>query len=131
MRTHNAFLSVAAPVGFGFNTGFGKGGSLGLFTSIIDVGAIAAFRFGDNDAADLPALSIKNILAPGAYLVYGFPCDLPLSLGFGAQLGPNLREINTTPDPSMPDVIEPVFKNGWKYGFFLAVDIPLFNLYVR
>ncbi len=119
------YLSVAAPIGFSFSKGFNKGGSLSLFTPLLDVGALAAFRFKDETTNDLPDLNIKNILAPGGYLVYGFGGDIPLSLGAGVQLGPNLRAIETA--TSMPEI----FDNGWRWGVFLSVDIPLFDLYVR
>ncbi len=125
LKGKNGFFSVAAPVGFSFNTGFGKGGSLGLFTSLIDVGALAAIRFEDETTKDLPDLNLKNILAPGAYVVYGFGGDIPLALGLGGQLGPNLRAIEV--DANMPAQ----FDSGWRWGLFLAVDIPIFNLYVR
>lgn len=116
------FMAVAAPVGISFNTGFGRKGSFGLYTSIIDVGALASFRFGDSMTDDLPDLSFKNILAPGGYAIYGFGGDIPLTVGFGAQLGPNLRAIKGS---------DGVFDEGWRWGAFISVDIPLFNLYVR
>ncbi len=127
--THDAFLSVSAPVGIGFNFGFERAGSLGLFTSLIDVGAIAAYRFDDANSADLPELNIKNILAPGGYLIYGFGADLPLSLGVGAQLGPNLRRVGDPVSGSSTAFVE--LSDGWRWGAFLTVDIPVINLFVR
>lgn len=119
------FFAVAAPVGFSFSTGFRKGGSLSLYTPLLDVGAIAALRFDDDNTEDLPDLDLRNIIAPGAYAVYGFGGDIPMAFGLGAQLGPNLRAINVN------DNSAEIFDKGWRWGIFLAVDIPIFNLYVR
>lgn len=115
------FAAVSAPLGFAANWGFRERGSLSLFVPVIDVGALAAFRFRD-DASNLPELKWGNIIAPGAYLAYGFGKGLPLTAGIGAQLGPNLRKISST---------DTELANGWRYGVFFSVDIPIFNLYGR
>lgn len=100
-------------------------GSFSLFAPIIDVGALVAFRFNDPISNDLPELQWSNLLSPGLYAVYGFGNSLPLSIGLGAQRGPNLRKIN---DPTRPDLSQ---TSGWRYGAFLSVDIPVFNLFVQ
>ncbi len=121
---------LSAPVGFtvswmlGHQTeGRRSPASFSLFAPIIDVGALATFRFNDPFTNDLPDLKWGNLLAPGIYGVYGFPNDLPISLGLGAQRGPNLRTITT----GNADIKA----SGWRYGVFLAVDIPVFNLFVQ
>lgn len=121
----SGFAAVAAPVGLAISKGFHEKGSLSLFVPIIDVGALVAFRFRDDQAESLPKLTFSNIVAPGAYLAYGFFNNLPITVGVGAQLGPNLREI--TPTATQLDTSA----NGWRWGGFISVDIPIVNLYAR
>lgn len=135
--TNNAgstVLALSAPVGFTVSWKLkdkkdranGKKrtpGSFSFFAPIIDVGALAAYRLNDPNSNDLPELAWSNLLSPGLYGVYGFGNDLPISLGFGAQRGPNLRAINTGSQTTEV--------SGWRYGVFLSVDIPVFNLYVQ
>ena len=90
---------------------------------VIDVGAIAAFRFNDPDAGDLPDLKWANLFSPGAYVVWGFAKKWPIAIGLGAQRGPNLRKINSD---LMPEIKE---DSGWRYGGFISVDIPVFNFF--
>lgn len=117
-------IAISAPVGLAVNFGLGKRrGSMSFFTSIIDVGAITAFRFDDSNTADLPALKWNNILAPGAYAIYGAGWDLPVSLGIGAQLGPNLRDV-TNGQVTIVD-------RGWRIQGFIAVDIPIAHFYTK
>ena len=116
------FFALTAPVGIAISRGFGKGGSFSAFVPVLDVGAVTAFRFGDNTSR-LPELSFKNLIAPGLYGVYGFGKNIPLSVGIGAQMGPNLRKI-TKNNREMTD-------RGWRWGAFLAVDIPVFNFYSK
>jgi hypothetical protein len=118
-------VSITAPLGVGLNWGLGKRrGSLSFFSPIIDVGAITAYRFNDDNTEQLPALEWSNILAPGAFLVYGCGWDVPVSLGFGAQMGPNLRKVNVG---GVPDIAD----RGWRFQAFLGVDIPIAHFYTR
>jgi hypothetical protein len=97
-----------------------SGSSHSLFVSIIDVGAITAFRLGDDNTEALPEFTWQNILAPGAFYVFGLK-NTPLSLGAGVQYGPQLRKIddtNATLDKSLLTV-----------KAFIAVDIAIFNFY--
>ncbi len=120
-----AYVGISAPVGVSVSTGLGKGGSFSLFFPMIDVGALASYRLNDNDFDNLPKLTFKNIFSPGAYLVYGFGNDIPLSLGMGAQMGPNLREVTNEARFNVTEV------RGWRWGVFMAVDIPIFSIYNR
>lgn len=123
------FVALAAPFGFsaswalGLNSGK-KAGSISLFAPIIDVGALVAFRFDDPSSNNLPELEWSNLLAPGAYVAYGFFNELPLTFGVGVQRGPNLRKVSS-------DTGTEITASGWRVGAFFAVDIPLFNLYVQ
>jgi hypothetical protein len=116
------FGSVSAPIGLTVSKGLGDAGSLSLLVPIIDVGALVAFRFKDDQAQLLPKLSWNNIVAPGAYIAYGFFHNLPLTVGIGAQLGPALREVQV-------GSATPTLAGGWRWGGFISVDIPIFNLY--
>ncbi len=118
-------IAVSAPVGVAVSTGIGKGGSFSLFFPIIDVGALATYRLNDNDFNQLPQLSFNNVFAPGGYLVYGIGNDIPLSIGVGAQMGPNLREVSAQSQFNTTEV------RGWRWGAFIAVDIPIFSIYNR
>jgi hypothetical protein len=127
----NSFSAgVFAPVGFAFSWGSikwkeGKGGkSFSIFTSVIDVGALASFRFKDDNTAVASEIELKDIVAPGIFLVHGFGKS-PISIGAGVQMGPSLREVDPTGTAD-------VNKNYYvRAAGFIAVDIPVFNLYNR
>lgn len=115
---------VYAPVGVTFSKGLNFGklnyGSLSLLINAIDIGAVAAYRLEDEETEKLPEITLQNILAPGIGIVYGLP-DFPLSVGWSYQFGPALRKINATEADSE--------QANRRWQFFLAVDIPIFNLY--
>ncbi|PIF34313.1 hypothetical protein CLU81_4952 [Flavobacterium sp. 9] len=135
---------VTAPVGIAFSWGnIGKfksdgkpntrgkgdnivdvgGKSFTIFVPLIDVGAVAAFRAGDDGSKVASEVTLSNIISPGLYFYLGFG-KCPISLGVGAQLGPQLREVTAT------DIN--VDKNYYvRYGLNLVVDIPFFNLYTQ
>ncbi len=124
----NSIFALHAPVGINLNWGLENNkGSFSLFAPIIDVGAITAFRFGD-DTSTLPELSFKNIIAPGVYAVYGFGRDLPFALGVGAQMGPNTRKIEVD---AFGNPTENRTDSGFRIGAFLSVDIPVFHFYTK
>ncbi len=54
-------------------------------------------------------------------MVYGVP-KYPLSIGIGAQMGPHLRTVRDNGGAVMQT-------NGWRLGAFIAVDIPIVNLF--
>lgn len=116
---HNIF-AVSAPIGISVSWGLGKAGSISLFGSIVDIGAVTAFRFQDDSTQNLPQISLRNIIAPGGYLVYGVP-NLPVAIGAGLQHGPELRKVTST-------TLGVEALSGWRWGIFASVDIPLFNL---
>ena len=89
--------------------------------SLIDIGALTAYRFEDDNAEELPDLKFENVLAPGGYLVYDIP-RYPISIGFGAQLGPNLRSV-TNGNLGLNNT------KGWRWGAFIAVDIPMISVF--
>lgn len=117
----NPYYAIATPIGVSFNMGFNNYGSLGILASVLDIGALTSLRFKDNSASDLPDLKIENVFAPGAYLVYAVP-KYPIAIGIGAQLGPNLRSVKD-------NNLNVVQASGWRWGAFLAVDIPIVSFY--
>jgi len=116
----NPYYAITTPIGVTFNWGFKNFGSIGILASVLDIGALTAFRFQDDNVSELPDLKFENVLAPGGYLVYGLP-KYPIAIGFGAQLGPNLRTVT--------DGTLITQTSGWRWGAFLAVDIPIVSVY--
>ena len=115
-----AYYAVATPIGVSMNWGFKAGGSLSLLASALDVGALTAYRFKDPNVGQLPELRFENVFAPGGYLVYAVP-KYPLAVGFGAQMGPNLRSVDNGALQTST--------SGWRWGAFIAVDIPIVSIY--
>jgi len=128
-------FGVIAPIGLSWTPGFtsfGKAGSISLFTSLFDLGAIVDYKLKQEPAPtniNPDATVIKKeyevklgqIISPGGYLVYGFGANLPLSFGIGAQYGPGLSKIDS-------DNSTIVNNPSWRGNFFLAVDMPFFTL---
>jgi hypothetical protein len=97
------------------------------FISLIDIGAIAAYRFqNDKDkpqAEQIPNIQLKDIVSPGLFWSVGIP-KTPISVNLGAQFGPNLRKVNDTTN----DFSEKAYV---RYSMSICVDIPLLNLYSK
>jgi len=120
-------VGITLPVGFATSIGPCRTdcGAVTVFVSLLDVGAFGAFRLNDDRAELLPEVQLKNIIAPGLYLVYDWP-GVPLSLGGGIQRGPNVRRFETTLND-----INTIEAAGYRWSVFLSVDIPLFNLHTK
>ncbi len=128
-------FGVIAPIGISYTPGFlswQNGGSLSLFGSLFDLGAIVDYKLKKEPDASSSnpnatvvtkdySIKLGQIFSPGVYAVYGFPWKLPLSLGFGSQYGPGLSTINA-------DNTTVVGNPYWRWNFFLAVDMPFFTL---
>lgn len=121
----NRTYGFIAPIGIAYTPlSFGKCGSVTIFASILDVGALAQFRLSNDSTEITEEIKLGNIFAPGGYLVYGFGANLPLSLGIGGQYGPGLNNIGLDEQEAATlDVSTP----SWRWNVFLAVDIPLVN----
>jgi len=128
----DAPLRLTAPIGISFNTGFRKGGSLGLNLVVLDVGAIVDYELsmdtvsttnGNGSASVDYSIKLGQIFSPGAFLSYGLPCNIPIALSFGAQYGPGLARIESGGST--------IVQSGWRYGITLTVDIPLFTVFNR
>jgi hypothetical protein len=127
-------FGVTAPIGISISHGFNKAGSLSLFASLFDIGAIVDYQLqkdtlitsatqtGTTIQKDY-SIKLEQIISPGFYLVYGCGANIPLALGVGAQYGPGLGKI----DLGTNDLLE---RNpSWRFNVFLAVDLPFFNLW--
>jgi hypothetical protein len=136
-------LGVTAPLGVAFNWGNycnGKrnnppetklnckgnqkgGNAFTLFIPLIDVGSIATFRLNDESSEVAAEIKLENIIAPGLYAYWGL-AKVPISIGLGGQVGPQLREVTA-------EQID-VDKNFYfRIGLNVVVDIPFFNFYTR
>jgi len=132
-------FGVAAPVGVAISTGghsflgmFPKNEghwSYSAFFSLLDLGAVASFRFQNSDSvAQVPTIKLQDIFSPGLFLSVGFP-KCPLSLNIGAQVGPNLRSVSATENGTIVNKYqENVY---WRFSAALVVDIPIFNFYTK
>ena len=102
--------------------------STSLFVSLVDLGAMAAFRFSDTTTAQVPSIQLKHLVSPGAFISLGIP-KTPLSLNFGAQMGPNLRKVDhNNATLASQDNDNKIY---WRFSTSICVDIPLLNLHTR
>jgi len=127
-------IAVSAPIGvyFGWGDIGGKGKcckkcknpwSLGFSIPIIDLGAIASYRFSGGDKLEeVPTIQLQHIIAPGAFFEVGI-AGTPLTLGAGYQVGPRLRNIK---EGEQSNNIGTIYH---RVGISLKVDIPIINLY--
>ncbi|MCX6269270.1 MAG: hypothetical protein NTW16_18280 [Bacteroidetes bacterium] len=121
--TWNGNFRLTAPIGIAWTPfSFGKGGALSVFASILDIGAIVDYQLNGGSPGDsanpevTQKIYLANIFSPGGYLVYGMAWNLPVSVGFGGQYGPGMIKMGN-------DLWNPT----WRWNFFIAVDIPVFN----
>lgn len=118
---------LTAPVGisisYGGNCKKAKNhSSYSLFLSVIDIGAIASFRFKDSTTEILPTIQLKNILSPGIFFSYGIP-TLPISINAGWQMGPLLRKVDA-------QINENTYSDRYgRVSLSICIDIPIVNFY--
>ncbi|HVW95568.1 MAG TPA: hypothetical protein VHA56_06345 [Mucilaginibacter sp.] len=130
---------LTAPIGIAASVGRapflffgGNSTSYSLFVSIIDIGALASYRLtsgsnADTAAAQIPTIQLKNIISPGAFFSIGIP-KTPLSLTGGFQIGPNLRNVNSSTGTVVNTYADKMYT---RWSISLAVDIPLLNFYTK
>lgn len=117
----NKFVSgITAPVGITVSHGSKSFGSISLFLSAIDIGAISAFRF-TNDSSQIAKIYLKEILSPGVFLSYGIP-KTPISINGGFQSAPLLSRVSTSQNE-----VNITYQPRWSVS--VLVDIPLLNIY--
>ncbi|MCX6560784.1 MAG: hypothetical protein NTZ26_09770, partial [Candidatus Aminicenantes bacterium] len=126
-NSRHGMLSVCAPIGIAVSHGCRSGASISLFASLIDPGALVAYRFTslENQAPDF---SLKNIFSPGLFFIWGL-AHSPISLGLGTRLGPELRSITT--DPQTGSLITDIRQKSWRILGMVSIDIPLLNFATR
>jgi hypothetical protein len=124
---------LSAPIGIAASWGLNKKvplfASISLYGSLVDIGAVASYRFKDDEAETLPEIKLQNIFAPGLYGILGFK-SVPVSVGYGWQRGPELRQVNVE-DPANPGVFLNETASGYRWSVFIGVDIPLVNFYTK
>ncbi len=123
------------PIGIDLAWGFAKRGSVSLFASIIDVGALSSFRLGDKNAApedplmstdtgaDVeaePKVGFAQIMSPGVFVLFGIP-ETPLAIGFGGSFSPRLRRTLVDDGSAIFDQDASTIR----FGAVLAADIPI------
>jgi hypothetical protein len=121
-----------APIGIEVSRGFGDASSIGVFLSVIDLGALVDFRTAsetETHGTGMEAVQVEQqavlgfdqVFAPGLHLVWGIS-DTPLVLGAGAALTPNLRRVTFVGDQTTDEV------TALRVGAFLAIDITIFPM---
>jgi hypothetical protein len=129
----NSRFGVTAPIGIAASWGLkSKAGSFSLFGSLVDLGAIVDYQLKKDSVATSSGgseevirkdykIRLGQLFSPGAYAIYGFGNNIPVSFGIGAQYGPGLGKIENSGN---------LIENNpqWKFNIFIAVDIPFFNL---
>lgn len=114
---------ATAPVGVAISWGKKCGWSSSLFISLVDLGAVAAYRVNNDSIAQVPTIQLKDIFSPGAFLSIGFP-KTPISFNVGAQFGPNLRKVTDAKNDYSN-------KSYVRFSASICVDIPILNLYTK
>lgn len=121
-KAHRWSPGVSAPVGVALSWGTKKGGSFSIFPTLIDIGAVTAFRFKD-DTSQVAKIYLREIFSPGLFLSFGIR-KLPISINIGGQFAPLLgRVVAGSNDYNI--------KRYTRVSASLLVDIPLLNLYNR
>jgi hypothetical protein len=128
-------LAVFAPIGVHATVPIRDSVHVGLLLAALDLGAITTLRGKQGPSGDLagatdtsapveaeraPQVGIQQVFSPGLYATAAPINGYPLVVGFGASMSPKLRRIeqgNVSEDVSVV-----------RYGFFLAVDIPVLPL---
>ena len=116
---YNSF-GITAPVGIATSFGI-KHSSLSAFVSLIDFGAITAFRF-KNDTTTVSKILLKDIVSPGLFLSWGLP-NCPISINAGCQLTPLISSVSSSGNSTEARM--------FRFTVGLCVDIPVLNLYNR
>jgi len=134
-------LAAFAPVGVEFDMGgWCLFSSTSLFLAVIDLGALANYRLSESsdevvlnaegeegmessvDAeAETPDLSLRQVLAPGAFILGTF-ANKPIALGAGIQFLPSSRRVAFREEGLEDDTLD-----SYRVSMFLAVDIPIWK----
>ncbi|WP_217603076.1 hypothetical protein [Chitinophaga sp. GbtcB8] len=113
---------VTIPIGVAISTGCSHW-SYSAFLSLVDLGAVAAFRVKNDSVNEVPSIQLKDVFSPGLFFSLGLPKS-PISLNLGAQVGPNLRKVTTTENDYSGNTY-------LRFSLSVLVDIPLLNFYTK
>lgn len=123
--------ALFVPVGVSYSRNIGGNKSITFFGSLIDLGAITAFRLEDRDdtpgAAQverLPEFRPANIIAPGFHVMYNFPKS-PFTLGLGVQDGPSVRKFTLAGQTVEREA------RSLRGMLTFSVDVPVFRFFNR
>jgi len=120
--------SLFVPVGVSYSRNIGGRKSVTLFGSLLDLGALTAFRLEDRNGSDgttvdrLPEFSLTNVIAPGLHVMYNFPKS-PFTLGAGVQDGPSVRKFSTAGSNEEREA------RSIRGMVTLSVDVPIFRFF--
>jgi hypothetical protein len=124
-------FSITAPIGLSFNWKCNSKIQIptGVFISVFDLGVIASYRLSDNqEISILPKVKLNNIISPGIFIEQRLGSS-PLTLGFGGQISPQIREQITKDDMGNITERELITEELYKrMGITLKVDIPILYL---
>lgn len=96
--------------------------SIGLLLSPFDLGAAFSYPYNSSDSTSSTTKSdaprFKDIFIPGAFLTFNIDDKLPLSLGFGMQYSPQLRNNGASG------------AHIHRYTAYLGVDVTLLKIWI-
>lgn len=120
---------ITAPIGVSVSRGHSilfipsnTNSSSSIFFSLVDIGALTAFRFTNDSTEKIPTIELRDIVSPGIFFSHGFG-KTPLSFNIGYQMGPLLRKVRL--DENL------VGKSYSRISISIVVDIPVFNFHSR
>jgi len=108
---------LTAPIGFTVSHGFKSWGGASLLLGVFDIGGIIQYKL-DNNGAYQQNVNLAGLVSPSVQLVYSIPINFPLAIGGGWQW--------TSP----PTAVSNSINLSSHFNLFLAIDIPLFNLFL-
>ncbi len=135
-KDSSGYFSIAAPIGINISYGlksqrnyplskkqkfadFITPHTIQFFASLVDVGAIAGFRFS-NTTDSIPKIKLSNIFSPGLFIMFGRMFNSPINIGLGYQAQPRLYAVKE----------ETIFlkKFEFRFNINLCWDIPFWHL---
>lgn len=121
-KVYGIFMPVGIDYSYSKNA---RQDTYGIFVSLLDLGAIATLRSGDNsDTVSVESeanFGFEQIVSPGIYFRYGIP-NSPLVIGAGWSRTPRLRSI------TIKSTAESIDMDSTRLLLFMAVDVPLFPI---
>jgi outer membrane protein OmpA-like peptidoglycan-associated protein len=113
-----AYGSFFVPVGVEISRPCWTRVSCGFYLPLVDLGAIAATRFGGGDVESAPEVELERIITPGAYFVLGLR-GMPISLGLGGVYAPESREVEAGEEAAGRELN--AFRFGGVVGFAIRI----------